>query len=398
MIAVNLVPNPKQNKMKGADMMLILTLLFSFLSCNQPAGNENAPLPTTVQSIDSVNATVSTGRRNAITDAVAKTSPAVVGINVTEVREYVDPFSQLFRNDPFFNNFFDRRTYKQEIKGLGSGFLISDDGYILTNYHVAGSAVKIIVTMTNGHKYDAKLIGGDYISDIALIKIEDTHLPFIPLGNSDQVMIGEWAIALGNPYGLFEINDKPTVTVGVISNIGMNFQPMENRVYRGMIQTDAAINSGNSGGPLVNALGECIGINSFIYTGSQYSQGSIGLGFAIPINRAKDIADELKKYGKIDRSFWSGLKVQTLDPMVAKYFGIKDQQGVLVVEVEKKSPAEKAGIQPSDVIIRINDIEVKSNDDVMIFQQDSRPGDKLNITLIRDGKTLNKTIVLERKK
>lgn len=384
-------------------MMLIFGFLLTVSACFQPSENKasdskNLTTPAqNLQLLDSTNAAVTSGRRNAITEAVAKTSPAVVGINVTEVREYVDPFSQLFRNDPFFNNFFDRRTYKQEVKGLGSGFLISADGYILTNFHVAGNATKIIVTMTNGKKYDAKLVGGDYVSDIALIKIEDEDLPFIPMGNSDEVMIGEWSIALGNPYGLFDINDKPTVTVGVISNIGMNFQPMENRVYRGMLQTDAAINSGNSGGPLVNALGEVIGINSFIYTGSQYNQGSIGLGFAIPINRAKEIAEELKKYGKIDRSFWSGLKVQTLDPMVAKYFGLKEQSGVLVVEVEKSSPAEKAGIQPSDVITRINEIDVKSNQDMLIFQQDSKPGDKLNIDLIRDGKKMKKTVVLERK-
>lgn len=391
--------------MKGAFMLLILSFLLNLTACSSsPQDSDkqiNSPVSTVNQSaqvLDSLNSTVTSGRKNAITIAVAKTSPAVVGINVTEIREYADPFSQLFRNDPFFNQFFNNRgTYKQEVKGLGSGFLISDDGYILTNFHVAGNASKIIVTMTNGKEYDAKLIGGDYVSDIALIKIDDENLPFIPMGNSDDVMIGEWVIALGNPYGLFEINDKPTVTVGVVSNIGMNFQPMENRVYRGMLQTDAAINSGNSGGPLVNALGEVIGINSFIYTGSQYNQGSIGLGFAIPINRAHEIAEELKKYGKIDRSFWSGLKTQTLDPQVAKYFGLKEQSGVLVVEVERGSPAEKAGVQASDVITKINDISIKSNQEMLIFQQDSRPGDKLEIELIRDGKKMKKSVLLERR-
>lgn len=389
--------------MKGAIMLLIFGFLLNLISCFSPSsdqpnqGSNSFQQISSGQKIDSVNSKISSGRRNAITEAVSKTSPAVVGINVTEIREYADPFSQFFRNDPFFNQYFDKRTYKQEVKGLGSGFLISADGYILTNFHVAGNASKIIITMTNGKKYDAKLIGGDYVSDIALIKIDDENLPFIPMGNSDDVLIGEWVIALGNPYGLFEINDKPTVTVGVISNIGMNFQPMENRVYRGMIQTDAAINSGNSGGPLVNAMGEVLGINSFIYTGSQYNQGSIGLGFAIPINRAREIAEELKKYGKVDRSFWSGLKTQTLDPNVAKYFGLKEESGVLVVEIERGSPAEKAGMLPSDVITRINDIDVKSNQEMLIFQQDSRPGDKLEIEFIRDGKKMKKTVVLERK-
>ncbi|MBC8043628.1 MAG: trypsin-like peptidase domain-containing protein, partial [Rhizobacter sp.] len=235
---------------------------------------------------------ISNSRRNAITNAVAAASPAVVGINVTEVREYqtADPF-----RDPFFDQFFGNRrrkspTYRQEVKSLGSGFLISADGYIVTNAHVVanGNATKVVVTTTDKKRYDAKLIGTDVLMDIALLKIDVTSRVFLRLGNSDDATVGEWAIAIGNPFGLFEINDKPTVTVGVVSATGLDF-PSDDKSYKGMIQTDAAINSGNSGGPLLNANAEVMGVNTFIYTGG--GQGSIGIGFAIPINRVKKIVD-----------------------------------------------------------------------------------------------------------
>ena len=270
------------------------------------------------------------GRRNAITRAVAAASPAVVGINVVELRQYrqVSPWG----DDPFFRQFFGDRTYTQQVQGLGSGFIISPDGYILTNDHVAGNAKEITVTMTSGKQYKAKLVGTDLISDIALLKIDGKDLPYMRLGNSDDVIIGEWVIALGNPFGLFDINDKPTVTVGVVSNTGMKIESGEGRVYRDMIQTDAAINSGNSGGPLLNATGEVIGVNSVIYTPNQ---GNIGLGFAIPINRVKTIVAELRKSGKIERNFWTGLQIQAVDRRIARYFGLDKVQGVIVSEVQE---------------------------------------------------------------
>lgn len=385
-------------------MIGLTSLLLLFACTGNPEGTPSAQsgpsvlnIQQTTELLDSLNQAVTLSRRNVITEAVRTISPAVVGINVTEIREYRDPFAEMFRNDPWFQQFFGNRSYKQEVKGLGSGFLISSDGYILTNFHVAGNASKIIVTMAGGKKYDAEIIGADYISDIALIKIKGEEFPYLKLGNSDQVMIGEWVIALGNPFGLFEINDKPTVTVGVISNVGLNFSPMENRVYRDMIQTDAAINSGNSGGPLCNALGEVIGVNSFIYTGNQYSSGNIGLGFSISINRVKQIVEELKKNGKVDRAFWSGLKVQNLDPVVAKYFKIQDQGGVVVVDVEKGSPAAESDVQPADVITKINTMSIKTDRDLQIFIADSRPGDKLDLSIIRDGKEIKRTVVLGKK-
>ncbi|NUQ80405.1 MAG: trypsin-like peptidase domain-containing protein [Bacteroidetes bacterium] len=396
--------------MRGYPMMFtpLLTLLLACQPQEQPVpaheqpGVPEATVITTPEPTrltrDSVNQVIYESRQTVITTAVRAISPAVVGINVTEIREYRDPFADLFRNDPFFNHFFQqRRSQQYEVKGLGSGFIISPDGYILTNYHVAGNASKIIVTLPGGRKFDAEIVGSDPISDIALLKVDGKNLPFLELGNSDQVMVGEWAIALGNPFGLFDINDQPTVTVGVVSNTRMNFVMNENRIYRDMIQTDAAINSGNSGGPLCNALGEVIGVNSFIYTGGQFNQGNIGLGFAIPINRAKSIVEELKATGKVDRSFWSGLKVQTLDPAVARYFNLKNVEGVVVVEVENGSPAEKSDVRPADVITRINNLPIRTSNDLLIFQRDSKPGDKLDLDIVRDGKDIKKTVTLARR-
>jgi len=252
------------------------------------------------QDINNANDDITRSRRNIITETVKKVSPAVVGINVIEIQQYRDPLGSFF-DDPFFRQFFgDRRSRTREVKELGSGYIISPEGYIVTNDHVAGNASRITVTLTDGISYDAELIGSDPVSDIALLKIDGDNFPYVEPGNSDEIIIGEWAIALGNPFGLFEVNDKPTVTVGVISATGMNLEPINDRYYLNMIQTDAAINGGNSGGPLVNSLGEVIGMNTLIFTAG--SQGNIGLSFAIPINKVKSIIEELKDTGKIDRN------------------------------------------------------------------------------------------------
>jgi len=344
---------------------------------------------------DSLNDQISNHRQNAITRAVATASPTVVGINVTEVREYTyrNPWSQMFGDDPFFRQFFGDKTYKQEIKGLGSGFLISPDGYILTNDHVAGNAKEITVTLTNKSKYKAKLVGTDLVSDIALLKIDGKDLPYIQLGNSDDVLIGEWVIAIGNPFGLFDISDKPTVTVGVVSATGMNLNAEQGRIYRGMIQTDAAINQGNSGGPLLNSDGEVIGVNAVIFTPNQ---GNIGLGFAIPINRVKSIVAELKKSGKVERNFWTGLEVQTVDARVAHYFDLAKAEGVIVTDVKRRSPADDSGFKPGDIIIEVNSEKVSNDDDIMGIVQNSKAGDVLKMKIIRDKKFINLSLKLEK--
>lgn len=348
------------------------------------------------QNRDSVAGQVESSRRNAITRAVSMASGAVVGINVTEVREYTyrDPWSQFFGNDPYFRQYFPNRTFQQEIKGLGSGFIISPDGYILTNDHVAGNAKEITVTMTNREKFKAQLIGTDLISDISLLKIDGNNHPYLKLGNSDDVIIGEWAIAMGNPFGLFEISDKPTVTVGVVSATGMNLNAEGGRYYRGMIQTDAAINSGNSGGPLLNSIGEVIGVNAVIFSPNQ---GSIGLGFAIPINRVKGIVAELKKSGKIERDFWTGLEIQAIDKRVARYFGLDRAEGVIVSDVKRNSPAARSGFKPGDIIVSVSGEAIANEDNFVAILVDAKPGNTLKVKILREKQPMNLELKLERR-
>ncbi|MFM8770520.1 MAG: S1C family serine protease [Candidatus Kapaibacterium sp.] len=351
---------------------------------------------------------VGQSRRNAITKAVAVCSPAVVGINVTETRTqvYQDPFSDMFI-DPFYEQFFGnrRRNYRRdyEVRSLGSGFLISADGYIVTNDHVAGGAAKIVVTLTDGTKHNAKIIGTDMVSDVTVLKIEGSGFPYLKLANSDDLAVGEWSIAFGNPFGLFDNNAKPTVTVGVVSNVGVSFtQPSENgetRVYRNMIQTDAAISSGNSGGPLVNANGEVIGVNTVIYSTANSSRGSgsIGIGFAIPINRVRKIVDRLKSGGAIDRDFWTGMKLETITEQVRKYFHLKTTDGVLVSEIAEGGPAEKAGIEPGDVIIAVEGKPTLRDEDVDIAILDGEVNQHLELSVRRGEETLTLGLVLKKR-
>ena len=328
------------------------------------------------------NQDISDGRQNAITKAIAKVSPSIVGINVEEEREVRNPFF----DDPFFRQFFgEQGPQKQIVRGLGSGFIISEDGYILTNDHVAGNATKISVTLTSGETVEAKLIGSDPISDVALLKIEKDDLPFVKFGNSDNIIIGEWVIALGNPFGLFEINDKPTVTVGVVSAANMKVNADGRRVYKDMIQTDASINAGNSGGPLIDATGNVIGMNTIIFTGNQFSSGSIGVGFAISINRVMEIVEELKEKGKIDRSFEVGFRIQAIDDKLAKYYKLDSKDGVIVTQILRGGISDKAGLKAEDIIIYANDEKITNEQDLVFTINDMRVGDVLKLKVLRNG-------------
>ena len=221
-------------------------------------------------------------------------------------------------------------------------------------------------------------------SDVALLKLDGRDFPYASLANSDGLIIGEWVIALGNPLGLFEINNQPTATVGIISAVDMNFGEMEGgQVYKNMIQTDAAINMGNSGGPLINSEGKVIGINTFIYTGSSYSEGSIGIGFAIPINRAKRIVEELKNTGRVDRSYKTGLTVQPLTPRIALYMELSISEGLIVIEVEDNSTADRSGIKDGDIITKVNGVKVLTTNEfrVIIEESDLRQGDRIKIQI-----------------
>ncbi len=375
------------------NVALLVSLLV--VGCQQPVQSQNhATAPQSIQSgaLNSIESGLDASRRTAITRAVEAVAPAVVSINVIEVREvrYRDPFA----GDPFFERFFGRqpdRIYQQQVHGVGSGFVVSPDGYIVTNDHVAGNAAKITVAFPDGTQRDGVLIGSDPETDIALVKVEpESPLPYLAFDDDHDAIVGEWAVALGNPFGLFEATE-PTVTVGVVSATGRNFAPQEGRSFRDMIQTDAAINQGNSGGPLVNALGKVIGMNTFIYS---RTGGSVGIGFAVPAWRVKSVADELRLNGVVDRTFETGLNVQPVSERLAQVLNLPEARGLIVQSVDPQSAAEAAGFRPYDVVVAINGANVSSNADVRQHLLDHRAGDTVIVTVVRDGATLDVPLLL----
>lgn len=384
--------------------IVVLTILFSasffYLNSKLPntfftATNSKNVSLTSLEQAKRFNDDITNSRENIITNTVKKVSPAIVGINVIEIRQYQNPFGSFF-DDPFFRQFFGNRgNSSQKVQGLGSGYIISPDGYIVTNDHVAGNAAEITITMTDGTHHSAKIVGSDPVSDICLLKIDGNNLPFVELGDSKDIIIGEWVIALGNPFGLFELNDKPTVTVGVISAIGMNLEPINERYYLNMIQTDAAINGGNSGGALVNSIGQVIGMNTLIYTAGGV-QGNIGLGFAIPIDKVKKIVTELKENGKIDRDFQIGMSIQSIDAGIVSYYDLKSNKGVIITKVLPKTPAENAGLKSGDIITEIDGYKISNEQTIFGVFQEFRADQEIKVKIIRDNKEMTKNMKLER--
>ena len=324
----------------------------------------------------------------AFTGVAKKVIPTVVFIKVEQTIEatgtpfqYNNPFD-LFEDD-MFRHFFGHRfpqmrpseKYKQT--GLGSGFIISKEGYILTNHHVVGEADKIVVTLKDGREFEAKVIGSDPKSDVALIQIKGAKdLPVLPLGDSESLEIGEWVMAVGNPFGLSQ-----TLTVGVVSAKGRTSVGITD--YEDFIQTDAAINPGNSGGPLINMRGEAIGINSAIFS---KSGGYMGIGFAIPINMVKMIKEQLIAHGKVDRGYL-GIGIQDLSRELLESFGLDaDTEGVLISQVYEDSPAEKHGLKRGDVLIQMNGRPVKDVGHFRNMIAMTMPGTDIDLTLIRKGK------------
>jgi serine protease Do len=374
--------------------LALLTILA--VHCADAQDNGSKRVPPSVQQNDVRNAGINQSRQNAITQAVARVSPAVVGINVTQILRYVErsPFDE----DPFWHQFFQPREAEQKVQSLGSGFIISAEGDIVTNAHVVSGAAEIIVTTTDGKQYKAKTVGMDETFDVALLKISADGLPFIRLGDSDDVIIGEWVIALGNPFGLFDVNSKPTVTVGVVSAKGMSFKgsrSIEGKYYADMIQTDAAINGGNSGGPLVNSLGDCIGINTFIISGSE-QKTSVGIGFAIPINRVKKVLPLIRKVGVVDRSFKLGMKVENLNWMAARMLHIRPDDGVIVSSIDQGSPAERGGVEVGDVVVLADEYRIPSVSQFLEYINglDVTENHHLKLKLYRDGKLIDRTLNL----
>jgi len=323
---------------------------------------------------------ISNSRHTAITRAIEKVGPAVASINVEQNLSSVS-------FDPFFGFMFPREVYP--MKTSGSGVIISPDGFLMTNHHVIENADKVTVTLSGGEEYQAEIIGSDETSDLALLKLNGSGFPYAELDDSDDLIIGEWVIALGNPFELFSVSNKPSASIGIISATDMDFGMQQSgKVFQDMIQTDAAINPGNSGGPLVNSLGKVIGVNTFIYRESEINRGSVGIGFAIPINNAKRIAKELKMTGEVDRRVYTGLHVQPLNKKVAKYLNAPFLKGVVILDISKSSPADRSGLERGDIILTFNGIDVNEPRDIrrLIYENDIRAGDVVKLKIFRNGK------------
>ena len=348
-----------------------------------------APLPSPVNS--SPIRLPGAANTNFITNVVDKVGPAVVTINSS--RTVSNPMDEEFEEDPFFRQFFGsqipQRPRRQVESGTGSGFIISANGQILTNAHVVDGADRVNVTLKDGRTFQGRVVGTDRVTDVAVVKIDANGLPTASLGNSDGLRPGEWAIAIGNPLGL-----DNTVTTGIISGTGRSGSQVgvpDKRVS--FIQTDAAINPGNSGGPLLNASGQVIGINTAIIQGAQ------GLGFAIPINTAQRIANQLISKGRVEHPYL-GIQMVTLTPEVKQNINsnpdsglsINEDRGVLIGRVMPNSPAARAGLRSGDVITQINGQSIKDADAVQRAVENTKVGDNLQVGLRRSGQSLNLTL------
>lgn len=385
---------------------LMLSLLIWSAACEEGADSTGPAAPVEVDDHDEDDETlvkltpgsvsvegdrsVILSRENAITRAIEQVSPSVVGVTVTSVEQarFTDPFF-----DPFFLPHLER-----EFTNLGSGFIVSPSGYVVTNEHVIGKNIRSIsVVMSDGRTYSANLVGSDEFTDIALLKIEsDDTFPYVEFGDSEEVIVGEWAIALGNPFGLFD-DGKPTVTVGVVSAVQRNFRPdpRDPRIYLDMIQTDAAINRGNSGGPLVNSDGKVIGMNTFIFTGGT-SAGFVGLSFAIPANRAAKIINQLAESGDVALTFDLGIEVRSIDRLTAIQYNLPSL-GLLVTSVNRDGPAYEAGVRPGDVITRIGTDMVYGTMHARALLGEYNEGEQMTIELVRRGTRYETSILLRRK-
>jgi len=336
---------------------------------------------------------ISRSRRTAIVTSAQRVSPAVVSVSVVTTRIVrADPYGLPF-HDEFFDRFFPPSLYRERVPGLGSGVIVDGDGIVLTNSHVIRDAEEVKVNLPDGRHFDAKLLGDSPVYDLAVLKIPADHLPVAPLGDSDSLVVGEWAIAIGNPFGFLLDDPQPTVTAGVVSAMRRDIkaEATSTSMYKNMIQTDAAINPGNSGGALVDADGEVIGINTFIFTNSG---GSIGLGFAIPINLAKRVLSEVRRYGRV-RVAWPGMTVQPVTDLLARRLGWEGSGGLVVSAVDRGGPADRAGLKPLDRIRRVNGRVTNDVEDAQAGIYGAQVGDKISLEVERDGKSRTIVVTLE---
>jgi serine protease Do len=367
--------NFKKNRLSVPGLLALLLLFLTLIAGESIAKTEN----------ESDTAILDKSSK-AFVNVVKKAKPAVVHIKVEKTNkpgyQGGQGAEEMF-NHPFFEQFFGpqfrgRQPRQPEFKqrGQGSGFIISEKGHILTNNHVVEDADVVKVVLSDNREFVAKIVGTDPQTDVALLKIDDpANLPVLPLGDSNALEVGEWVIAIGNPFGLSQ-----TVTVGVVSATGRSSVGINE--YENFIQTDAAINPGNSGGPMINARGEAVGINTALFS---RTGGYMGIGFAIPINMAKSIENQLQEKGKVTRG-WLGVIIQNVDKNLAESFGLKKVEGILVSEVQNDSPAKSAGLQRDDIIVRLNDSPLEDVSDLRNRVALLPPGSKAMLDIIRDSR------------
>jgi serine protease Do len=373
----------RDKKWFGVILLLVLILAASLYAREKLTSREEAPPSKS----PGVHLAAYSGGLPQFTTLVKEVSPSVVNISTTTVVKGMDPGDRFmgpfreFFGDDFFEKFFGdhpQREFKQ--RSLGSGFIIDKEGYILTNNHVVEKASAIKVKLKDGKEYDAKIVGRDSKTDIAVIKITTKNgVTVAPIGDSDKLEVGEWVLAVGNPFGL-----EHTVTAGIVSAKG---RVIGQGPYDDFIQTDASINPGNSGGPLFNLKGEVVGINTAIVS------GGTGIGFAIPINLAKSLLPQLKSKGKVVRG-WLGVVIQKVTPELAKSFNLNESEGALVSDVLEDSPASKADVHRGDVIVSFDGHQIKDMEQLPRLVAGTEVGKKVKLGLIRDGKKIDVEIVV----
>ncbi|HEY7556441.1 MAG TPA: DegQ family serine endoprotease [Candidatus Binatia bacterium] len=363
-------------------VVIALAFIFAVFGWEMEAGNYYAS--HLARAADASNPRPSATQSGNLPDFVSlvkKIGPSVVNIATTQVRRPAQGSPAPFGGDQRFNEFWERffggqlPRSPQRQRGLGSGFIIDSDGTIITNHHVVDGAEKIVVTLADGKSFDAKVLGSDQKSDIAIVKIDaNQRLTAAALGDSDQLDVGEWVMAIGNPFGL-----DNTVTTGIVSAKGRHIGAGP---YDSFIQTDASINPGNSGGPLVNLRGEVVGINTAIFS---QSGGNIGIGFAIPVNLARELVPQLKDNGKIVRGYL-GVTIQKVTADIAATMGLKNEGGALVAEVAEGGPAERSGIKAGDVIVEFNGKLIKDSVELPLEVARVAPGKTVQVKILRDSK------------
>ncbi len=375
-------------KLKYLVLIGLIACLSALAGCRTGIWGSDEVSPSAEQPVAPAPLVVD-GVRASYADVVDKTSPAVVQIEARQqARQTVDPRGQAPGEDLLRQFGFPAPNQRPQIeRGVGSGVIVSGDGSILTNHHVVEGANKITITTHDNKTYDAKIVGTDQPSDLAVLKIEAAELPYLVLGNSDNVRVGDIVLAIGNPLGIGQ-----TVTAGIISAKGRR-TGLSDGSFEDFLQTDAPINRGNSGGALINLAGELIGINSQILSGGP-SGGSIGIGFSIPSNMAKSVMDQLLKDGRVRRGML-GINIQNITDDTAKALDLKERSGILVSNVRSGSAAEKAGVRRGDIIMAINGDKIEDSNVLRNKVAGTLPGTEIKLTIVRDGATSELTATLD---